>query len=259
MSQQWQRNKQVAAKEQIAKMLVDFEKQKVTVYYQMDEGQIEPIKKEYPRDKILGYGKIDASEKKDDSLIQQEHQNLLSKEKECYQTIRNEELTISEEYKQMRFGLLLIEKTLYDEAREKFKENKAKDEDDQGSGNDDDYLKPFLEKRGLNPVDPVTSYELAVQIKTDVMKKMKERIIARAKIIQERLQKQQSELKMLEEQYQKKQEQKNEKELSEVKFKIGILQSRNSRFESMAIQKFQAMDEKLNSDNRLAILKNEKK
>jgi hypothetical protein len=41
------------------------------------------------------------------------------------------------------------------------------------------------------------------------MKKMKERIIARAKIIQERLQKQQTELKMLEEQYQKKQEEKN--------------------------------------------------
>lgn len=55
------------------------------------------------------------------------------------------------------------------------------------------------------------------------MKKMKERIIARAKIIQERLQKQQNELKMLEEQYQKKQEEKNERELSEVKFKIGIL------------------------------------
>lgn len=88
----------------------------------------------------------------------------------------------------------------------------------------------------------MTSYEQAVEIKTDVMKKMKERIIARAKIIQERLQKQQNELKMLEEQYQKKQEEKNEKELSEVKFKIGILESRNSRFESMAIQKFQAMD-----------------
>lgn len=136
---------------------------------------------------------------------------MLSKEKECYQTIRNEELTISEEYKQMRFGLLMIEKTLYDKAREKFKENKAKDEDDQGSGDADDYLKPFLEKRGLNSSDPVSSYELAVEIKTDVMKKMKERIIARAKIIQERLQKQQSELKMLEEQYQKKQEEKNEK------------------------------------------------
>ena len=98
----------------------------------MDEGEIEPLKKAYPRDKILGYGKIDASEKKDDSLIQQEHQNLLSKEKECYQTIRNQESTISEEYKQMRFGTLTIEKTLYDKAREKFKENKAKDEDEHG-------------------------------------------------------------------------------------------------------------------------------
>ena len=57
---------------------------------------------------------------------------MLSKEKECYQTIRNEELTISEEYKQMRFGTLTIEKTLYDKAREKFKENKTKDEDEEG-------------------------------------------------------------------------------------------------------------------------------
>ncbi len=64
---------------------------------------------------------------------------------------------------------------------------------------------------------------------------------------------------MLEEQYQKKQEEKNEKELSEVKFKISILESRSSRFEAMAIQKFQSMDEKLNSDYRLQILKTEKK
>jgi len=116
--------------------------------------------------------------------VQQEHQNLLSKEKECYQTIRNEEGTISEEYKQMRHGILIIEKTLYDKAREKFKENKDKDDDDKGSGDVDDYLRPFLEKRNLNPNDPVTSMEMAVEIKTDVMKKMKERIIARAKIIQ---------------------------------------------------------------------------
>lgn len=130
MSQQWERSKLAPAKEQIAKMTVDFEKEKVVVYYHMDEGEIEPIKKEYARDKILGYGKIDASEKKDDSLIQQEHQNLLSKEKECYQVIRNEEGTISDEYKQMRNGILTIEKTLYDKAREKFKENRNKVEEE---------------------------------------------------------------------------------------------------------------------------------
>ena len=40
MIQQWERSKTVSAKEQIAKMLVDFEKEKVTVYYHMDEGEI---------------------------------------------------------------------------------------------------------------------------------------------------------------------------------------------------------------------------
>lgn len=49
----------------------------------------------------------------------------------------------------------------------------------------------------MNPNEPVSSLDVAVEIKTDVMKKMKERIIARAKIIQERLQKQQNELKAL--------------------------------------------------------------
>lgn len=74
--------------------------------------------------------------------------------------------------------------------------------------NDDanDYLKPFLEKRGLSTSNPIQDYSIASDIKNEVMKKMKERIIARAKIIQERLQKQQDHLKQLEEQYQKKQE-----------------------------------------------------
>jgi hypothetical protein len=36
----------------------------------------------------------------------------------------------------------------------------------------------------MNPNDAVTSLDVAIEIKTDVMKKMKERIIARAKIIQ---------------------------------------------------------------------------
>jgi len=45
---------------------------------------------------------------------------------------------------------------------------------------------------------PVTDASVANEIKNEVMKKMKERIIARAKIIQERLQKQQDHLKQLE-------------------------------------------------------------
>jgi len=40
MSQQWERNKLLPAKEQIAKMSIDFEKEKVSVFYHMDEGEI---------------------------------------------------------------------------------------------------------------------------------------------------------------------------------------------------------------------------
>lgn len=47
-----------------------------------------------------------------------------------------------------------------------------------------DYLKPFLEKRGLSTSQPIQDYSVANDIKNEVMKKMKERIIARAKIIQ---------------------------------------------------------------------------
>ncbi len=57
---------------------MDFVKEKVIVIYHMDDGEIEPIKKDYPRDQILGLGKIDTNEKKnDDPIIQQEHQKLL--------------------------------------------------------------------------------------------------------------------------------------------------------------------------------------
>lgn len=69
----------------------------------MEEGEIEPLKKEYPRDQILGFGKIDTSEKKkDDELIQQENQKLLTMEKDFYQWVRGAETVASDEYKNMR-------------------------------------------------------------------------------------------------------------------------------------------------------------
>jgi hypothetical protein len=65
--------------EQIAKFSVDFVKDKVTVFYHMEDGEIEPIKRQYSRDQVQGFGKIDSSDKKvDDPLIEQEHQKLLA-------------------------------------------------------------------------------------------------------------------------------------------------------------------------------------
>lgn len=70
MTQRFEKDEKKRPHEQISKFTVDFIKEKVTVFYHMEEGEIEPIKREYPRDQILGFGKIDANDKKvDDPLI----------------------------------------------------------------------------------------------------------------------------------------------------------------------------------------------
>lgn len=73
MSMRFAKKKDVKASEQIAQMTVDFLKEKVLVFYHMNEGEIEPKKIEYPRDQILGIGKLDSSndKKNDDPIIQQ--------------------------------------------------------------------------------------------------------------------------------------------------------------------------------------------
>jgi len=67
--------------------------------------------------------------------------------------------------------------------------------------------------------------------------------------------KQQEALKQQEELYQKKQEDKNDKELADIKFKIGILESRSARFQSMALHRYQEMDQMISKDPRMAALK----
>lgn len=181
-------------------------------------------------------------------------------DKSLFSMIKDSEIQAKIEYNKIKKDTpLIIEKTLYDKAREKFKENRDSKLEEDIKEDENDILKQFLEKKSIKLVNgKIEKYDDAVEIKNEVLQKMKERVIARAKIIQERLQTQQDHLKHLEEQYQKKQEEKNERELAEVKFKIGILESRSSRFEALAITKFQELDSKLNNDPRLDVLKDRK-
>lgn len=57
-------------------MVIDLKKQLVYVYFHMNEGEISPKIKEYPRESMLGFAKISdtAGEKKmDDPLVTQEN------------------------------------------------------------------------------------------------------------------------------------------------------------------------------------------
>lgn len=59
--------------------------------------------------------------------------------------------------------------------------------------------------------------------------------------------------------YQKKQEEKNDKELADIKFKIGILESRSARFHKLALTKYKDMDKVISNDPRMAAIKDDKK
>lgn len=95
-------------------------------------------------------------------------------EKDFYQYIKSAETVSSEEYRSIRNEPPRTEKTLYDKARDKFKESKNKVEDEIDELDANDYLKPFLEKMGENASrDNVLDPEKAAKVKAEVMNKMK--------------------------------------------------------------------------------------
>lgn len=66
--------------------------------------------------------KIDGDKKGDDPVTQHENQRILMMEKDCYKYMKDREESAADETKMMRLPISL-EKTLYDKARDKFKQN----------------------------------------------------------------------------------------------------------------------------------------
>ncbi len=263
MTQKFEKDLKFPPNEQIAKMIIDLIKNKVMVYYHMNEGEISPAYKEYPRE-LLGFPKSDSSgsdKKADDPIAQQQNQKMLGMEKECYINVKTQENTAKDDEKGIREEKVTLEKTLYEKAREKYKENLKKKDEESGKGVDmHDYLYPFLEKRGF--IHKGLDFKDAMMIKNDVMGKLKERLLSRAEIIQKRLEKERSALDAAETAMSKKGEhisKDDEKQFEEIikdkNWKIGILEQRATRFEAMALQKYGEMDQRLNEDQRLSSLK----
>lgn len=265
MTQKFEKDDKNPPNEQIQKMIIDLIKNKVMVYYHMNEGEISPAYKEYSRE-LLNFPKTESSsdKKADDPIAQQQNQKMMSMEKECIINVKTQETCAKDDEKGIREEKLVLEKTLYEKAREKHKENLKKKDEEAGKGVDThDYLYPFLEKRKL--LGKVLVFQDAVSIKTDVMSKLKERLLSRAEIIQKRLEKERMQLDQAETQMSRKGEhisKEDEKAFEEIikekSWKIGILEQRATRFEAMALQKYGEMDQKLNDDPRLAALKQQR-
>lgn len=86
----------------------------------------------------------------------------------------------------------ILEKSLYDKARDKMKLGKQQEEEDEAKEQDKDYLAPILEK--LNYQDMALQYDQAMDVKNHALKRLKERLLTRAEIIQRRLEAETQEL-----------------------------------------------------------------
>jgi len=161
----------------------------------------------------------------------------------------------------------ILEKSIQDKAREKYKyASKKKDEEADQDAYTKDYLYPYLAKRDLLGSQKF-NYQQAIDIKNEVMNKLKERILARAEIIQKRLEEERENLAREEREATKRMQAKPEQaqqdkdfdeKIEKLQFRILILDQRASKFEIQALQDYQNMDKKINDDNRFDVLRNKK-
>ncbi|EGR28306.1 hypothetical protein IMG5_178860 [Ichthyophthirius multifiliis] len=259
ITQKYSKNLYQNANDQIAKIIIDFIQDEVVVYFHLNEGEITPIVKIYQRDQLHGFQKTSEqqdSNKLDDHLVQLEYSKMVNLEKECINQLKQAEKVQKDDEVIMRETELKLELALHDKARERFKQ-KAKKNEEQAlkDAAQNDYLYNYLEKRGLLNVSILT-YQNALEVKNEVMQKLKDKLLSRAEIIQKRIEYQKNILEQKEYQVSKKQEidAKLEEEIKEINFKIDILEQRALRFESIALQKYEEIDNKLNNDVRLQAL-----
>jgi len=110
-------------------------------------------------------------------------------------------------------------------------------------------LLPILKKCGYNDTGVPLEEEAAIQVKNEALRSLKERLLTRATIIQNRLDEEQANLeqayqtlKRKGEQYAATDQEAYEKEVANANFKMDILTERASQHYKNSLEKFQEMD-----------------
>lgn len=155
----------------------------------------------------------------------------------------------------------VLEKSIYDKALDKAKNQKKKDEDEKEKSSEVDYLQPILEALNFQSITPLQK-EQAQMVKNEALKRLKERLLTRAEIIQKRLE---AETKALENAFKalkKKADSTSEADqfeyeqaVAQANFKIEILTERAAQHYRNSLTKFTELDTKLMNDPRLVALK----
>ncbi len=160
----------------------------------------------------------------------------------------------------------ILEKSIYEKARDKMKQGKKKEDDQAEEETKKDYLLPILKKLSLEDKgDTELDEEAAIHVKNEALKNLKERLLTRAEIIQKRLVEEQKKLetafanlKRKGEAMTQEDEQKYDNEIHKANFRIDILTERASQHYRTSLRKFEQLDDKLMNDPRLKVLRRNK-
>jgi hypothetical protein len=275
MVQKFGINHELPAEEQIRETEFNIEKGDVNIYYHYKDGKITANEKHYNRKDLIG--NINNKETEDNAL-QQELKKIHEMEMNCHHQINSQEESAGQE-KDARMAKEkeimscrnsgdqevifkdILEKSYYDKARDKMKQGRKKEEEDTGQDEKKDYLYPILEKLMYTQVGELTQ-EQAMEVKNEALKRLKERLLTRAEIIQRRLEDETNKLQKAFQELKKKgdnttdeDELAYEKQVTEANFKIEILTERASHHYKNSLTKFNELDQRLMNDDRLKALR----
>ena len=283
MIQKFGLNKEMPAEDQIRETEFNIEKEVVNIFYHYKESKITAREKHYNRKDLIGNSSaVDEINNKEteDNALQQELKKVHEMEMNCHHQINNQEenagnemasrATKEKEIMSCRSSgdaevifKEILEKSYYDKARDKMKQGRKMEEENTGLDEKKDYLYPILEKLMYTQVGEL-SQEQAMEVKNEALKRMKERLLTRAEIIQRRLEDETNKLQKAFQELKKKgdnttdeDELAYEKQVTEANFKIEILTERASHHYKNSLTKFNELDQTLMNDDRLKALRND--
>ncbi|GMI05467.1 hypothetical protein TrVE_jg4585 [Triparma verrucosa] len=251
MTEKYDRNAYKSAKEDIAKRTFYVSENKVRTHYHYADSCITRS--------TLVHDKERAAEDVGESLT-----DVINAEKDCLTAARysqNETADVLTTRKHEEEDII-VDQPVFETAGGKKEEEKEEEKTEEMADEKDrrqlDYLTPFLQN-----IDPKSmSREDAQKVREACMKALKDRLLERANIIQNRLNEENSALAKHQASFQRNQrdndpdtEEEFERQCSEAMFRIQILEQRLVQHEENALKKFKDMDQKLLADPRMNVLR----
>lgn len=259
----YERDPSVDADSDIAKRTFYIQEKRIRTLYHYGDGRITRKTTMHTGDKTASAQQSIQNDDEDGET----YQDVQMDEKETLAAIRTYTNEINELIRTRRREEELVEivRPIFDTARERRAEDKAaeaKDEpEEEVAGNQVDYLTPFLQH--IADKNNLTRDE-AQRARDACLKSLKDRVLERANIIQNRLNEENSKLSKRQATYQRNATREQdqaaddefEKFCSDAMFRIQILEQRLINHEETALKRYTELDERLSADPRLAILNN---